>query len=64
MLTHMARKLKTRRKRLIHNERRKLMANFCLGAAVAFLFVIAWELYGRTATLVGSGDLGSFVFLS
>jgi hypothetical protein len=56
--------MKTRRERLIHNERKKLISNLCLGGAIAFLFVLAWELRGSAATLVGSGDLGSFIFLS
>ena len=58
-------KLKTKRERLIHNERRKLISNLCLGGAVAFLFVLAWKMRDWGATLLmRCGDLGGFIFLS
>ncbi len=49
-------KLKTKRERIVHNERMKLIANLCTAGAVIFIFVIAWQLWEATAILMNAGD--------
>ena len=56
-------KRKTRRDRLIHNERVKLIATFWTVGAVLILFVAALMAWEVTAKLLATGELGVLIDL-
>ena len=56
-------KRKTRRGRLIHNERVKLVATFWIVGAGLFLFVAALKAWEITAKLLAAGELGGLINL-